>query len=517
MKLQATRWVRPALGSLIGAAVGLSSPHSGAAADIEQSIEGRLRSANLNDTRVSVYIHDLDTGEALAQIDPDVRMIPASNMKLVTTAAALHHLGPDFRFRTELRLIDDPEALQALGVDRGPVLLVHGDGDPAFADPVILEQHGMSVDDLLDLWVDAVADTGHRRFGLLVIDDRVFDREFAHPDWPSDQLVYRWCAPVAGLNFYQNVLDVLPQPTRSGQAPVVELYPPEAASFLLTSNRASTGRSESFWISRQGPYELTFHGTVKNRRSVPVQVSVSDPPMFFGKVFTARLESRGVAVDAVVRPTSQGRLLDGRVLHRMQTTLPLVLERTNQDSQNMFSEALFKRMGRTVTGRPGSFENGQAAVRIAMQQLMGPRASVLHVADGSGMSRNNQVTARFLVDLLAAMHRHEDAEIAHAFRDSLARGGVNGTLKRRFRRFTEGDVLAKSGYLSGVSALSGYVTLPGAGDPREGNGDAVRDVAFAMLFNGFEPPLTNASMKRMQEEFVGLIEQAYDDRARLGG
>ncbi|MFW5681818.1 MAG: D-alanyl-D-alanine carboxypeptidase/D-alanyl-D-alanine-endopeptidase, partial [Phycisphaeraceae bacterium] len=477
-----------------------------AGAEIERRIETKIRSADLGPTDVSLFVYDLDAEEVLAQIDADVRMIPASNMKLVTTAAALINLGPDFVFRTELRMLPaDGEA------DRDPSLLIHGDGDPAFGDPIILEQHGFSVEDLLDLWVDAVVDTGQQRFSRLIVDDRVFDHDFTHPSWPADQLIYRWCAPVAGLNFYQNVLDVLPQPTSWSRAPVVSLFPPEAARFLKTTNRATTGRTDSFWISRQGVDSLSFHGTVKNRRRVPVQVPLADPPLFLGQVMAERLRDRGIVVSEVVRPDIDLRLPEGKVLHRMRTTLPLVLERTNQDSQNMFAEALFKRMGRQVTGRPGGFDNGAASVRIAMQKLLGPRVSVLKVADGSGMSRDNRVTARFLVELLVAMREHPDEDVAEAFLSSLAVGGENGTLKRRFRTFDRNtDVLAKSGYLRGVSALSGYIVRPG--EKRDGH-----HIAFAMLFNGFEPPISNSTLKKLQEEFLTLIEDATEEGVRLGG
>lgn len=477
-----------------------------AGAEIERRIETQIRSADLGPTDVSMFVYDLDAGEVLVQIDADKRMIPASNMKLVTTAAALINLGPDFVFRTELRMLPaDGEA------DRDPALVIHGDGDPAFGDPVILEQHGFSVEDLLGFWVQAVVDTGQQRFSRLIVDDRVFDRDFTHPSWPADQLVYRWCAPVAGLNFYQNVLDVLPQPTSWGRAPVVSLFPPEATRFLKTTNKATTGRTDSFWISRQDAESLSFHGTVKNRRRVPVQVPLADPPLFLGRVMAERLKDRGIVVGEVVRPELDLRLPRGKVLHRMRTTLPLVLERTNQDSQNMFAEALFKRMGRQVTGRPGGFDNGAASVRIAMQKLLGPRVSVLKVADGSGMSRDNRVTARFLVELLVAMREHGDEDVAEAFLSSLAVGGENGTLKRRFRKFdSRAEVLAKSGYLRGVSALSGYIVRPG--DEGEGH-----HIAFAMLFNGFEPPISNAKLKRLQEEFLTVIEDATEEGVRLGG
>jgi len=120
-----------------------------------------------------------------------------------------------------------------------------------------------------------------RRFGRLVVDDRVFAaQQWVHPSWPEDQLVRWYCAQVAGLNFYLNCVDVLPEPTRPGAAARVRTYPP--GPFYETLNRARTGDRDFFVLDRRlGTNELIFRGTVKHRRSAPFQVTVHDPPMFF--------------------------------------------------------------------------------------------------------------------------------------------------------------------------------------------------------------------------------------------
>src|SRR5690606_33014258 len=137
-------------------------------------------------------------GEVLAALEPDKPMIPASNMKVVTTAAALDVLGPEFVFRTELLLQDARGGL--------PELIVKGDGDPAFGDPILMSQHGLQVEQLLTSWADAIANTGHKRFARLVVDDRVFDEDLSHDEWPRPDLVKGYGAQVAGLNFYTNVV-----------------------------------------------------------------------------------------------------------------------------------------------------------------------------------------------------------------------------------------------------------------------------------------------------------------------
>ncbi|MFA9479561.1 D-alanyl-D-alanine carboxypeptidase/D-alanyl-D-alanine-endopeptidase [Phycisphaerales bacterium AB-hyl4] len=474
------------------------------AAAVENQLQEMIRSANLRGTKVSAMVVDLDRGHVLAAINADEPMIPASNMKLLTTATALDVLGTDFVFRTKLAKLT-PE-------DGGrPSLVVLGDGDPAFGDPVLLGRHDppLVVEDLLAQWVNAVVATGQTHFESLLLDDRALDREFHHASWPEEQLINRWCAQVAGVNFHQNVIDVQATPnSRSGASPRVEIFPP--APFLQTRNRARTGDSDAFWISRSpGTNNYTFHGTVQARPYTAVQVTVHDPPMFFGQVLQAQLKAKGITVDRVERVADDVIMGPTEPLHVVQTSLPLVLIRVNQNSQNMFAEALLKRMGRAMTGEPGSWDNGAAAMRFALRQRLGTSGARVTIADGSGMSRDNRVTARLLVDLLHSMHNDDDKTKAELFRVSLARAGDTGTLRRRMRDL-DAEVYAKTGYIRGVSGLSGYIHLP------EEHGDG-RTIAFSFLFNGFAPPLHNHHMRTLQDEMIEAIKQRVKSQSQLGG
>ncbi|MEX0887701.1 MAG: D-alanyl-D-alanine carboxypeptidase/D-alanyl-D-alanine-endopeptidase [Phycisphaeraceae bacterium] len=509
-----------AIGAVLVLLVAAVGPVASAQA-LQSRLEGLIRGSDLGETRVAVMVLDLDRHELLVAIDPDAAMIPASNMKLVTTAAALDVLGAEHVFRTELALTPatatttpatpaTATASAAVGggaIDGGaaaggayPSLVITGDGDPAFGDPDLLARHQppLAVDDLLARWVEVVKATGHARFDRLIVDDRVLDREFVHASWPTDQLINRWAAPVAGLNFYRNTIDVMAQPDPSGGSPIVEIFP--AAPFLQTRNRARTGDRDAFWISRSpGSDIFTFHGTVRQRGTAPVEVTVHDPPIFLANVLRHELGEAGIAVGAVVRHDElDAELADRMPLHAVQTTLPLVLMRTNQDSQNMFAEALIKRMGHAVTGEAGSWENGAAAIRMAMRQRLGPSSAAISIADGSGLSRDNRVTTRALVELLRSMH--EDEHRGRIWRQTLAHAGHSGTLRNRMQSI-DGEVYGKTGYIRGVSALSGYLVLPATDD------GPPRTIAFSFLFNGFEPPLRNAHMRDLQDAMVEAIHE----------
>ncbi len=477
------------------------------AAPLDGVLEQLLRARDLRSTRYSICVIDVDTQEVLAEINADEPMIPASNMKLLTTASALDMLGTDFVFRTELGVTEPADGAK-------PDLVLNGDGDPALGDPVLLKEAGLDAEDLLDQWVEAVKKTGTRHFARLVVDDRVFDREMVHPDWPVGQLHKHYCAQVAGINFHDNCLHVLPSPAgQVGAAPRYTLYP--ESPFLEVFNSARTGKANEFWVDRKtGTNELTLRGRVKSSFYTPVRVTLNDPPIYLAQLLADRLGKAGIRIDVITR-TPAGEQITVRPIHRVETLIPAVLRRTNQDSVNLFAEALIKRMGFQLTGSPGSWDNGAAAVRHALSQRLGTHATGANIADGSGMSRNNAVSARVFAELLVSM-RH-DPKVSDTFLASLSFKGKTdsesiageGTLDDRFKKLPAGHwVYGKSGYIRSVSTLSGYLIITDPNAPTDDDGRATpkHTIAFSLLFNGFTPPLSNRSMKSIQDKMVELID-----------
>jgi len=469
-------------------------------AEVESRVDNYLSTADLRGTAVSVCVLDVSRGEVLAEIDADRSMIPASNMKLITTAAALGTLGEDFRFSTRLEMLPAGD-----GRD-GAALVVLGDGDPAFGDPATLREADYTVEDLVQWWVEAVKKTGRTEFETLIVDDRVFANgpdERVHPTWPRNQLHKRYCAQVMGVNYFNNVFQVTATPTRMGEDVQLGIYP--YGPFVRTDLRVRTGRVDQ-WdiITSPDNNQITFRGQLRHRQTQ--WVAMHDPAMVFGRLLKQELGRAGVTVGEVVRPDAEERLPAGELLHQVNTTLQAVLTRTNRDSMNLYAEALLKRSGFQLTGAPGSYDNGSAAVRRFLANTLDDPtlAASIQVADGSGMSRDNRVTARALAVLLDAMHGHEGFG---PYLASLGRPGDGGTLDNRFEDARlEGRVFAKSGYINNVSALSGYLVYP----PTRAGGDH-RFVAFSILCNGFGTgnarELSNRDMKRLQEEIVALIDE----------
>jgi D-alanyl-D-alanine carboxypeptidase/D-alanyl-D-alanine-endopeptidase (penicillin-binding protein 4) len=431
------------------------------AADLQGRIDLILRSKDAARTQSSVYVMDLRDGTVLAKRHPDRPMIPASNMKLVTTATALAVLGPDFQFSTQL-------------LRQGSDLVVVGDGDPAFGDPQLLkevgldqvigngtlhadpEKPGLEIEHLLARWVDVVKHAGITSVDTLYVDDRQFDQQRVHPRWPADQLHLWYCAQVAGLNFNDNCLDIYATPTTVGQPPTVTTRPLNAP--VDFTNIARSGKRNALWATRQeGTNRITLRGEAKHRLLAPIFVTIDDPPIFFGQTLRDRLRSAGVQVGRVARVDDQADHEGAATLAVVRTPIARVLSRCNKQSQNLFAEALLKRVGRQVTGEPGSWPSGAAASRLFLSRALGPGARDFAIDDGSGLSRDNRVTTRLIARLLAYMNRQP--KLRTVYRDSLAVGGEEGTLTRRFGGpdFRNTEILAKTGYIQGVWALSGYM------------------------------------------------------------
>lgn len=476
-----------------------------AAAEMESALLNHIANADLRGTKVSVSVMDVGQRLLLAEIDDNREMIPASNMKLVTSAAALHTLGKDFTFTTKLKLLSNKEAPAGDGL---PALVVEGDGDPAFGSANVLEDAGYNVEQMLGWWLDAIEKTGLDQFSQIIIDDRIFSHaedQRVHPTWPKNQLHKWYCAQVAGINFYENCFNVTASPTRTGQDARVAVYP--YGPFVKTELRLVTGRSDQ-WdiITRSDSNRLAFRGTIRNRQQQ--RVAMHDPAMIFGEVLKHELSKRNITVGQVVRPAHDQHLPEGKVLHKLNTTLQAVLNRTNQNSANLYAEALLKRSGHAFTGAPGTFENGAAAVRQYLaKKIKDPTlAASVKVADGSGLSRDNRVSTRALVEILRVQATGQDFR---PFLASMAKPGENGSLRKRFVDEDNkliADLYAKTGTINHVSALSGYLVYPDAGP-----NNTARVLAFSIIANGHglgqARNVSALTIRQLQNELIQIMDK----------
>lgn len=439
---------------------------------LQSQVDRLMSNAGIGGPGVGLLITDLSTGTELASVNPDKALVPASNMKLVTTAAALGILGRDFVYTTELRLTPEGD------------LVIRGSGDPAFGDPVILDGLGSDVNQFVGTWVEAVRKTGAKKIPRLLVDDRVFDRQFVHPAWPANQLHKWYCAQVSGIAFNDNCLSLYATPGKAGATPAITFDPAKAPAQI--DNVAVSGKTNGLWASRKPDTNIfILRGSVQRSLTEPIDVTVHDPPMFFAGTLANRLRSAGIEVLAVERIAPQEAADNGRVIAVVNTPLTVVITRCNRNSQNLFAESLLKRIGHQITGQPGSWATGTAAVRVFLAKVLGISAADVVIEDGSGLSRGNRISPRAFVKLLG--HMQSNPATAETYLASLAEPGEAGTLKKRFADLKlRGKVHAKTGYILGVNCLTGYLIEPD------------RTIAFSILTN---------DSKKSQWEIQQLIDK----------
>jgi PBP4 family serine-type D-alanyl-D-alanine carboxypeptidase len=431
--------------------------------EIEQRLRRALSTPELQRASVGLLVRSLDRGgRTLFAVNPDAALMPASNLKILTAAAALSSLGPEFVFRTRVSRIDDGE------------LVLIGSGDPSLDDAR-----------LKDL-ASAVKDAGIKQVTKIVADASRFDDVALGEGWQWDDEAFAFSAQVSGLNVNGNVTRITVTPGGSEGEPATIAHD---GYLTLTGTIYTTARGEggARLERRRGRNEVAVAGRVKvGAGPITLTATIEDPALFAAYRFSRALREAGIEVgdDALL---SVGKAPAGAQTLAETASAPLseLCKRFLKSSDNLYGECFLKALGAEKRGAPGTSEKGAAVVRT---WLSGKKISYsgLVQADGSGLSRLNEVTARLLVETLSA------ASTLPGFAVALPVGGFDGTLARRFvKSAAEGNVRAKTGTILGVSSLSGYVTTK-----------AGEKLVFSILMNHFDRTNGAIAARQAQDAIV---------------
>ncbi|HEU0054748.1 MAG TPA: D-alanyl-D-alanine carboxypeptidase/D-alanyl-D-alanine-endopeptidase [Longimicrobium sp.] len=401
-----------------------------------------------------IEVRDAASGRVLYARDADRLFIPASNLKLIVTATAAHHLDPTFRYRTSL-YATGPVAEGTLAGD----VVLYGRGDP-----LISARGGRDRLAVFEAFADSLLARGVRRVaGGVVADESFFDGDHLRGDWEADDLLWWYAAPVSALGFNDNSIDVRIAPgSAPGRAARVTFEP--RTDYVTLVNAATTvaaGRARTVDLERlPGRGRLRAYGQVPANALTDIEYfAVDDPARFAGTVFREVLERKGIAVEVdsirVVTDPAQSPADSTRLVaeHRSDL-LAAVIGPILKNSQNWFAEQLVKTLGRELRGE-GSWDAGLAVEREFLTREVGIDSADFVLRDASGLSAGNLVTPRALVQLLDYIRRTPGQE---AVRRGLPVAGGEGSLQARFPELP-GRVTAKTGYIGNVDSLSGFVTL----------------------------------------------------------
>ncbi len=452
-----------------------------------QSLENRLRPL-VNEglsrrSRSSVKIVELDSGRVVAAENPDTPVTPASNLKLLTTAAALDLLGEDFEFTTTF-LIRGSVSNGTLNGD----LLVKGSGDPTIGGRF----YDKASDTVFENLIVALRREGIQRItGDVVIEYGYFDDQWIHPSWPADQLVFWYEAPVSAPALQEGTVIVRVKPGSPGQKGVVELEPPN--QFVTIENSSVTQRAgRGVYVGRKpGSNTIIVKGNVRpGDGPTEIPVTVMYPVHYFGNALHETLIKRGVELEGQPILTPKDPRDDWRVLDVVDTPLPVVVYVINKQSQNHYAEQVLKTLG-AEKGKGGSWDSGTDVVETWMTGTVGVRPGQVSMTDGSGMSRENKVSASAFIEVLQHMW---DSDHRMVFLSSMPYSGE--TFSRLRRRINQEpykrNIYAKTGYISKVVGLTGYVKATSG-----------KVYAFSLLYNDF--PTWTGPMYQLQNTILQTI------------
>jgi serine-type D-Ala-D-Ala carboxypeptidase/endopeptidase (penicillin-binding protein 4) len=455
----------------------LPSPPASASPDrlvaLQQHVAELLANPDVAAGTWGVDVRSLQTHDTLIATNAHRLLTPASTMKTLTLAVAGDQLGWDFTYET--RVV--PHGSIADGVLNGDLVIV-GSGDPS------LDDWDGGATTVFGSWAARLRELGvHAVTGRIVGDDRVFSDDGLGSGWMWDDLAFSYSAPASGLQFNEGAAQVVVAPGAAiGDAATLSLAPAYADVALRGSVKTvqqGGGTSISMQQSARSS-AIGFTGTIALDAGRQVRtIAVPNPTQYFVSAVRNGLIANGIdvhgsAVDVDDLAEGLGPDRDGAMVTHRSPVLSSLADTLMKLSQNMYAETLLRTLGRQRSG-VGTADAGRAVVRDVLTSWGIPPAEVL-MADGSGLSRYNLVTADAMVTVLA--HVYDDVRLRQPYLDTLPIAGRAGTLSARMKgTAADGNVHAKTGSFTNARAVAGFV--------RTADGEPL---AFSIIANNYGAP-----------------------------
>jgi D-alanyl-D-alanine carboxypeptidase/D-alanyl-D-alanine-endopeptidase (penicillin-binding protein 4) len=461
---------------------------------LQQDLEDIFEDPNFSNAHWGITVQSLETGQYIFRRNDTRSFIPASNQKLFTTSMALSTLGPDFTYTTQL-VTDGKISNRTLTGD----LVIRGAGDPTFGSPSLNSDKTMLA--TFEAWADSLERLGITKIvGDIIGDDSYFTSQRYPYGWAIEDIPYYFAMQTSGLSFGENKVTVKAWPAaKVGVAPKYSLSP--ETEYIDILDQATT-KADSITIKLrkgvdstvvigmttleitrdQGKNVITMTGEIpKSGDTVREQISVEDPTLFATEMLREVLEDRGIEV--------RGKTLTQRDLKKKipylktrvlayYTSPPLdkIIAQINERSNNHFAEQVYLTVAKEKKGE-GSWDKGAEAMKEFVSSI-GIDPQKMSTYDGSGLSRMDLVSPMQIVTLLR--HMYQKKNLFAALYPSLSVMGVDGTVSTRLRDTkAQGNIRAKTGFLTGVRTISGYLTTA--------DGEML---AFSILANNYTTPVS---------------------------
>ena len=452
------------------------------AQSLQQKVDQAVTAEPLKGAVVGVMVQDM-SGHVVAQREAGRRMVPASNLKLITTGTALHALGPDFRFETEIGYTGE---VDADGTLHGDVYIVGG-GDPTIG---VADTVAVKPDALFWRWKSLLKDAGISRIdGRIIGDGRAYEGHLENQSWSYDDTGTYYGAGCNALSFYENAIDYVVSAGVEGEPVKVTQRYPETPWMhfgnLTSTGPKGTGNSLYLYTTDLAPY-AEMRGTFAVDRKQKVEHFANKyGALTCAYYFWQNLRGTGWAVSGGYADIDRNGYVRGRdfvpadkagtpklVGKSESPALSRIVRLTNVLSDNFYAEAIFRQMGERASG-VAVYDSCRVAVADVLEDLVPGGLEGLRLEDGSGLSRLNTVSPAFLASFLRSMTRSRGF---NAFLASLPKPG-EGTLAGLLPKLPadqKARVCVKSGSMDGVLCYSGYI-LDESGNPK---------FVFSLMVNG---------------------------------
>jgi len=440
----------------------------------ERALHKLLSDSSMISSSVSLCIMNTSSEETVFEYNPEESLMPASVLKIVTSAAALELLGPGYSFKTRLGYTGSLNKIT--GLLTGDIV-IKGGGDPSLGSQYFKDHYGNFLKD----WITTIRKLGIKSIeGRIIADDTRYDHLPVPPKWIWEDIGNYYGTGTYGLSVFDNMFEIHFRTSAEGSIPQITATVPDFCRYELTNRLVASGNADNGYIFA-APY--TDYGWMAgsipvNREDFVLKAAIPDPPLLLAGLFDAMLDSAGIAVSG--SPSSK-RLItknaDVEPLFIAELTSPplyRIIEVLNHESVNLFAEHLLKEMG-VIYKKSGTTASG-IEVLYGFLEDAGINRTGMFLEDGSGMSPMNAVTSRGLAGILLFMKNR--AGNFSEFFNSLPDAGREGTLKSCFiNPAFDSNLRAKSGSMTRVRSYAGYFKT------KSGN-----EMAFSIIINNFSGP-----------------------------
>ena len=443
----------------------------------QSAIEKFLADSSMAHASVSLCIIDANNGNVIEEHDPDKSLTQASVMKLITTAASIELLGPDYKFKTLLGYSGTIK--KGSGTLDGNII-IKGGGDPALGS----EDFPGHYERFIEKWVEEISKLEIKKIrGRVLTDDSYYDYQPVPANWSWEDMGNYYGAGVYGLSVFDNTLKIHFKTTKEGSIPVITDIQPYGSGMVFKNYLKSFGATvEGYIFSAPYSREGWIAGSIPvNNEDFVLKASISDPPQLIANLLERRLKEAGIKIKNEASTTRLHPELKSDkisiVSEIFSPPLDSVIEVLNHKSINLYAENLVKELGRSYKGE-GSTSAGTEVV-LEFLDSAGIKTDGMFIKDGSGLSVKDAINSRQLASLLLYMKKN--GKHFGEYYNSLPDAGKEGTLKNYFKDpLFDSRIKAKSGTLLRVKSYAGYfTTLSG------------KEMIFSIIVNNFTGSPTN--------------------------